>query len=71
MNDFLRSFKMDKTAFSVASLTDKSDERTFWASKTPHERLAALEFLRVVSYGYDPLAARVQRVLTVSELTER
>ncbi|OHB85161.1 MAG: hypothetical protein A2V98_25590 [Planctomycetes bacterium RBG_16_64_12] len=61
---------MDKTAFSVASLADESDERAFWAAKTPQERLAALEFLRVVSYGYDPLAARLQRLLTVAQLGE-
>lgn len=71
MNDVLRSFKMDKTALSVASLSDESDERAFWAAKTPQERLAALEFMRAVSYGYDPSAARLQRVLTVALLGER
>lgn len=60
MSGLLRSFKMDKTTLSVASLSDQSDQRTFWATKTPHERLAALEFLRVLNYGYDPSTAILQ-----------
>jgi hypothetical protein len=58
---------MDKTIFSVADLADESDERTFWAHQTPADRLIALELLRQVMYGYDPLTARLQRVLTVAE----
>ncbi len=30
---------MDKTAFSVGSLDDESDEKTYWLSKTPAERV--------------------------------
>ena len=71
MSGLLRSFKMDKTAFSVGSLSDESDERAFWAARTPQERLAALEFLRAVSYGYGPSTARLQRGLTVAQLGER
>jgi len=70
MSDLLRSFKMDKTTLSVASLSDQSDQRAFWATKTPHEHLAALEFLRVLNYGYDPSTARLQRVLAVAQLAE-
>lgn len=71
MSGLLSSFKMDKTAFSVGSLSDESDERAYWAAKTPQERLAALEFLRAVNYGYDPSTARLQRLLTVAQLGER
>lgn len=61
-------YKMDKTAFSVASLYDESDEKQYWLSKTPHERLLAVEFLRQIAYGYDPSSERLQRVLEVSKL---
>jgi hypothetical protein len=61
-------YKMDKTHFSVAALTDESDERQFWHSVTPEERLRALEFLRQVMYGYDPTTARLQRVLEIAQL---
>jgi hypothetical protein len=60
--------KLDKTAFSVASLLDESDERSFWLSKSPAERLQALELMRQSIYGYDPSTTRLQRVLTITEL---
>ncbi len=68
MSDLLCSSKMDKTALSVASLTDEPDDLAFWLSKTPQERLAAVEFLRTVNYGYDPTTDRLQRVLRVTQL---
>jgi len=54
---------MDKSAFSVVSLDDESDEKAYWQNKTPQERLAALELLRQIMYGYDPVTARVERVI--------
>ena len=72
---------MDRTALSVTSLTDESGDREFWLSKTPEaldlcmaklseERLATMELLRAVNSGYDPLSARLQRVLSVAQLGE-
>ncbi|HNQ77247.1 MAG TPA: hypothetical protein PK747_07870 [Acidobacteriota bacterium] len=58
----------DITAFSVASLGDESDEKAFWFSKTPQERLLALEYMRQVAYGYDPDTERLQRIIEVIEL---
>jgi len=60
-------YKMDRTAFSVAALDDESDEKEYWLSKTPHERLLAVEYLRQVTYGYDPTTARLQRVFEIVE----
>jgi hypothetical protein len=68
MSDLVNSYKMDKTAFSVAALGDDSGDREFWLSKTPEERLAAMEFMRVVNYGYDPVTARMERVIEVRPL---
>lgn len=59
--------KMDKTVFTIATIDDESDEKAYWLSVTPADRLAALELLRQVIYGYDPLTARLQRVLTITE----
>ena len=69
MNVNADPFKMDKTAFSVASLHDEPDEKAYWLSKTPHERLEALELMRQVIYGYTPSSARLQRVLEFAELS--
>jgi hypothetical protein len=70
MSGFLESVRLDKTAFSVTTLGDDSRDLAYWLSKTPEERLAAVEFLRVMNYGYDPATARLQRVLRVSKLGE-
>jgi len=60
--------KLDKTVFLVASLQDESDERSYWLSRSPDERLQALESMRQSIYGYDPDTTRLQRVLTITEL---
>ena len=59
--------RMDKTAFTVTSLFDESDEKAYWLSKTPQERLEALEIMRQIVYGYDPATTRLQRVFAVVE----
>lgn len=59
--------RIDRTAFSVVSLTDGSDEKAYWLTKTPQERLEVVEMLRQLNYGYDPATARLQRILTVAE----
>ena len=62
--DFAR---VDRTAFRVDNLYDESDEKAYWKSKSPIERLEALELMRQVIYGYDPATARLQRVFEVAE----
>ena len=59
--------KVDRTALSVTSLHE-SDEKEYWLSKTPEERLQALELMRQIVYGYDPTTARLQRVFEIAEL---
>jgi len=60
------SNQIDRTAFSVTSLSDQSDNRAYWQSRSPEERLAAIEQLRQLNYDYDPAADRLQRVLTIA-----
>ncbi len=62
--------KLDKTSFGVSSLTAPSDEKEYWLKKTPHERLAAVETMRQIIYGYDPLTTRLQRFLEVTNLND-
>lgn len=54
---------MDKSVFLVADLEQESDERDFWKQQSPTDRLLALELLRQVMFGYDPLTDRLQRVV--------
>ena len=34
-----KNLKVDRSALSVASLTDGSDEKAYWLMRTPQERL--------------------------------
>jgi hypothetical protein len=63
------TFKMDKGVLSIISLSEESDEKEYWHSKTPYERLEAVELMRQINYGYDLATSRVQRVLEVTQLT--
>ena len=59
--------KLDRTAFKVGSLTEPSDEKKYWLAKSPYERLATVETMRQILYGYNPLTTRLQRVLEVTQ----
>jgi hypothetical protein len=61
--------RMNKKAVSIVSLEEADNEEVeYWLSKTPYERLDALETLRQIFYGYDPATTRLQRVLEIAEL---
>jgi hypothetical protein len=40
-----------RKAFSVVSFFDESYEKSYWLSKTPAERLEAIEIMRQIIYG--------------------
>ena len=65
--DELSTMKIDKKTLSVASLFEPSDEKAYWLSRTPHERLQAAELMRQIVYGYDPSTTRLQRVLEIAQ----
>ncbi len=60
--------KIDKTAFCIGSLHDGGDEKQYWLSKTPQERIEALELMRQIIYGYDPSTERIQNDLEIADL---
>jgi hypothetical protein len=60
-------FRLDRTAFSVSTLAGQDDDGVYWQSKTPLERLVALEYLRRMAYGAAAFE-RLQRVLSVARL---
>lgn len=61
--------KLDKTHLSVVSLDDISNDKEYWLSKTPEERLEAMELMRRINYGVERCTARLQRVIEIDELT--
>ena len=60
--------RLDRSAFQIGSLTDDREEKEYWRAKSPEERMAALELMRQIIYGYDPATTRLQRVFEVVEL---
>ena len=60
--------KVDRSVFEVDVLENQGNERNYWWSKTPVERMHALELMRQIIYGYDPATTRLQRILEVAEL---
>ncbi|RIK66450.1 MAG: hypothetical protein DCC65_09925 [Planctomycetota bacterium] len=60
--------RVDRSIMVHGTLDDEGDERAYWHSRTPEERLEALELMRQILYGYDPATERLQRVLEIVEL---
>jgi len=67
MDKELIDIKLDKRFFSVASLSDQLDDKGYWFSKDPIERMRHIEVLRRINYGHGA-TSRLQRVLEITEL---
>ena len=62
------SSQIDKSALSVTSFSEADEEdKAYWLSKSPQERLSALEVMRQINYAYDPAADRIQRTLELAK----
>jgi hypothetical protein len=68
----LDNARVDRTAFSVTSLQEAEQaDREYWRSRTPDERLAALELSRQIAYGYDPTTRGLSRFFEVAQFPPR
>ena len=56
--------KIDTMAFSVSKGFSISEEIEYWQSKTPEERLNAVEHMRQINYG-DSYTRHIQRFFEV------
>ena len=63
--------RVDRSIVTRGSAFGDSDERAFWLSRTPLDRLEAVEILREIAFGYDPTTTRLQRVLETAEFPPR
>ena len=72
MDISLANVRIDRTAFEVFSSFEEAEaaDRVYWHSRTPAERMTAVELMRQSVYGYDPATARLQRVFEVAQLKE-
>lgn len=60
---------LDKRIVKVTSLDDMEEEKKYWISKTPVERIEAIEINRRMVYGKDRVTSRLQRFFETSELS--
>ena len=61
--------RLDKKIVNVTSLDDIEEEKKYWFSKSPLERIEAIEVNRRMIYGQDRVTSRLQRVFETSELS--
>jgi hypothetical protein len=52
-NFIFMEFRLDRTAFRATNHEEKGNDRAYWLSKTPDERLAAAFYLNSVAYNFD------------------
>ncbi|MCW5775259.1 MAG: hypothetical protein KIS87_02265 [Phycisphaeraceae bacterium] len=64
-----RTFRLDRSAFDTVSLRDQDDDGTYWRTRSPEERMKALEYLRRMAYGR-AATERIRRVLSVARLSD-
>jgi len=68
----LDEVRLSRQAFEVMSFAEAEvADQKYWRSRTPDERLAALELSRQIAYGYDPTARGLSRVFEVAEFPPR
>ena len=71
-DQLLNKARVDRSAFSVTTLSEaEQSDRDYWKSRSPDERLAALELSRQIAYGYDPTARRLSRFFEVVKFAPR
>src|ERR1039458_323762 len=61
--------RLDRSVFEVGSLDDEDPDKAYWQTRSPQERMEALELLRQIIYGYD-LARLDRSVFEVGSLDD-
>jgi len=58
--------KLNRSELVILSSFEEADkqDREYWRSRTPHERLAYVKLLRRIKYGVDA-TARLQKVVEI------
>jgi hypothetical protein len=63
----MEEYKLNKKVVVMSSL-DETDEKDYWQSRTPIDRLKAIEINRRIVYGYAHTSPRFQRFFEVAQL---
>jgi hypothetical protein len=60
---------LNKKVVNVTAPNDIDEEKKYWFSKSPLERIEAIEINRRMIYGHDRVTSRLQRFFETAELT--
>jgi len=55
----------------ITTLKQQGNDKEYWATKTPKERLEALDFLRQQYIEFTNAPKRLQRVLKITNLKQK
>jgi len=58
---------LNKKIVNVTSIDDIEEEKRYWMSKSPLERIEAIEINRRMVYGQDRVTSRLQRFFEIAE----
>ena len=61
--------RLNKKMVKVTSLDDIEEEKRYWMSKSPLERIEAIEINRRMIYGQDRVTSRLQRFFETADLS--
>jgi hypothetical protein len=61
--------RLNKKIVKVTSLDDIEEEKRYWMSKSPLERIEAIEINRRMIYGRDRVTSRLQKFFDTAELS--
>jgi hypothetical protein len=59
---------LNKKIVKVTSLNDIEEEKKYWMSRNPLERIEAIEINRRMIYGQDRVTSRLRRFFETAEL---
>jgi hypothetical protein len=65
LSPLARKARVNRKKISIVDLHDQPDSRGYWMRQPPRKRLEALELLRQSAHAYDPVAARLPRLLKI------
>jgi hypothetical protein len=60
--------ELNKNIVTVTFLDEIEEEKKYWFSKSPIERMEAIEINRRMVYGHDRATSRLQRFLETAAL---
>jgi len=66
----IAEFRLDRTVLSVHRVGEEPKDVEYWTTRSPEERIAAIESLRQQAYGADYAAAGLCRVLEIARREE-